>query len=103
MQIPTDHPVAQLLVEPVPGWTISIRTITLAKPLITDDGQFTQAVSEVIWSGGRTLNVKLTAEKPGIYLSAPVIVTITGQWQLRITIRTDAFDETTVAISVAVH
>lgn len=49
------------------------------------------------------LPVKLTAEQPGTYLSAPVIVTITGQWQLRITIRTDAFDETTVAVPVAVH
>jgi uncharacterized protein YcnI len=53
MQIPTDHPIAQLLVKPVPGWTISVRTITLAKPVVTDDGQFTQAVSEVIWSGGQ--------------------------------------------------
>lgn len=53
MQIPTDHPIAQLLVEPVPGWTISVRTVTLAKPLVTDDGQFSQAVSEVIWSGGK--------------------------------------------------
>ena len=53
MQIPTDHPIAQLLVKPVAGWTIGVRTITLAKPLVTDDGQFTQAVSEVIWSGGR--------------------------------------------------
>jgi uncharacterized protein YcnI len=53
MQVPTDHPIAQLLVEPVAGWTISVRTITLAKPLVTDDGKFTQAVSEVIWSGGR--------------------------------------------------
>ena len=53
IQIPTDHPIAQLLVQPVPGWTISVRTVTLAKPLVTDDGQFTQAVSEVIWSGGQ--------------------------------------------------
>jgi uncharacterized protein YcnI len=53
MRIPTDHPVAQLLVKPVPGWTISVRTVTLPKPVVTDDGQFTQAVSEVIWSGGR--------------------------------------------------
>jgi periplasmic copper chaperone A len=53
MQIPTDHPIAQLLVKPVAGWTIAVRTVTLAKPLVTDDGQFTQAVSEVIWSGGR--------------------------------------------------
>ena len=53
MRVPTDHPIAQLLVKPVAGWTISVRTTTLAKPLVTDDGQFTQAVSEVIWSGGR--------------------------------------------------
>jgi periplasmic copper chaperone A len=53
MQIPTSHPIAQLLVQPVPGWKISVRTVTLAKPIVTDDGQFTQAVSEVIWSGGQ--------------------------------------------------
>jgi uncharacterized protein YcnI len=53
VQIPTDHPIAQLLVQPVPGWTISVRTMTLAKPLVTDDGRFTEAVSEVIWSGGQ--------------------------------------------------
>jgi copper transport protein len=49
------------------------------------------------------LPVKLTAQGPGTYLSAPAIVTITGQWQLRITIRSDAFDETTVTIPVSVR
>ena len=53
VQIPTDHPIAQLLVKPVLGWTISVKTITLAKPLVTDDGSFSQAVSEVTWSGGQ--------------------------------------------------
>jgi uncharacterized protein YcnI len=53
VQIPTGHPIAQLLVEPVPGWSVSVRTIKLAKPITTDDGTFSQAVSEVIWSGGR--------------------------------------------------
>jgi uncharacterized protein YcnI len=53
MQIPTTHPIAQLLVKPVPGWKISVRTVALAKPVVTDDGSFTQAVSEVIWSGGQ--------------------------------------------------
>jgi uncharacterized protein YcnI len=55
VQIPTDHPIAQLLVQPVPGWTFTVKTITLAKPLVTDDGSFSQAVSEVIWSGGKIL------------------------------------------------
>lgn len=53
LKIPTDHPIADLLIEPVPGWTTSVRTVTLAKPIVTDDGKFTQAVSEVIWSGGK--------------------------------------------------
>lgn len=53
IQIPTDHPIAQFLVKPVPGWTASVKSVKLAKPLVTDDGQFTQAVSEVIWSGGQ--------------------------------------------------
>ena len=52
MQIPTDHPIAQLLVKPVPGWTITVTTVTLAKPVTTDDGTFSTAVSEVTWAGG---------------------------------------------------
>lgn len=53
VRIPTSHPIAQLLVEPVPGWSVSVKTITLSKPITTDDGTFSQAVAEVIWSGGR--------------------------------------------------
>ena len=55
VQIPTQHPIAQLLVRPVPGWTISVKSITLAKPVTTDDGTFNSAVSEVIWTGGQIL------------------------------------------------
>jgi copper transport protein len=50
------------------------------------------------------LLVTLTAQGPGTYVSsAPAIVTLTGQWQLQITIRSDAFDETTVTIPFSVH
>ena len=52
VQIPTTHPIAQLLAKPVPGWTATVKTIKLPKPVTTDDGTFTTAVSEVIWSGG---------------------------------------------------
>lgn len=52
MQVPTDHPIAQLLVKPVPGWTITVTTVTLGKPVTTDDGTFSTAVSEVTWAGG---------------------------------------------------
>jgi copper transport protein len=49
------------------------------------------------------LSVPLTPDGPGHYRGGPVTVTITGQWQLRITIRSDSFDETTVAVPVPVH
>ena len=52
VQVPTAHPIAQFLVKPVPGWTVTVQTITLPKPIVTDDGSFTTAVSEVTWKGG---------------------------------------------------
>jgi len=52
LQIPTDHPIAQVLPRQIPGWTVSVKTTTLAKPLTTDDGTFTTAVSEIDWTGG---------------------------------------------------
>jgi uncharacterized protein YcnI len=55
VQVPTAHPIAQFLVKPVPGWTITVQTVALAKPVVTDDGSFTTAVSEVTWRGGKIL------------------------------------------------
>lgn len=52
LQIPTDHPIAQVLAKPVPGWTIQVHTVKLAKPLTTDDGTFSTAVDEIDWTGG---------------------------------------------------
>jgi uncharacterized protein YcnI len=52
LQIPTQYPIAQVLAKPVPGWTITEHTVTLAKPLTTDDGTFTSAVDEIDWTGG---------------------------------------------------
>jgi copper transport protein len=49
------------------------------------------------------LSVPLAPDGPGRYLGGPVGITMTGQWQLRITIRSDAFDEATVAVPVSVH
>jgi periplasmic copper chaperone A len=55
VKIPTDHPIAQLLVKPVPGWTATVTTVILARPVTTDDGTFGSAVSEVTWKGGEIL------------------------------------------------
>ena len=52
LQIPTADPIAQVLAKPVPGWTITVHTTTLAKPLTTDDGTFNQVVDEIDWTGG---------------------------------------------------
>jgi periplasmic copper chaperone A len=55
VQIPTEHPIAQLLAKPVAGWTVTVRTTRLNKPLVTDDGTFHSVVSQVTWAGGRIL------------------------------------------------
>jgi len=38
--------------QPVPGWSVKVRRQTLSKPIHTDDGDITDVVSHVTWSGG---------------------------------------------------
>jgi uncharacterized protein YcnI len=56
---PTDHPIAFVSVKPLPGWTAKVDKTKLATPLKSDDGEVTEAVSKVTWSGGTI--------KPGEY------------------------------------
>ena len=49
IQFPTDHPFANVLVQDKPGWTFTTQSAPLAKPITTDDGTFTTAVTEVSW------------------------------------------------------
>lgn len=53
LYLPTDHPVASVSVQPTPGWTIDVTKGTLPKPIKTDDGEVTQAVTQITWSGGK--------------------------------------------------
>jgi uncharacterized protein len=48
VQLP-DAPLAQVLDQPLPGWTFSSQTKRLATPITTDDGTVTEAISEVGW------------------------------------------------------
>jgi copper transport protein len=48
------------------------------------------------------LAVPVKADGTGRYTSQAVTMTITGQWQVQITIRSDAFDETTVLVPIPV-
>ncbi|HEX5118190.1 MAG TPA: YcnI family protein [Pseudonocardiaceae bacterium] len=49
---PTDHPIASVDVKALPGWHVTVAHVRLAKPLDSDDGPVTQAVSRITWSGG---------------------------------------------------
>ncbi|MFC3574793.1 YcnI family protein [Streptomyces yaanensis] len=51
--LPTDHPILGVLVTPQDGWTAQVTTTKLKKPVKTDDGTITDAVSEITWTGGR--------------------------------------------------
>ncbi len=53
VNLPTDHPIASVQTRAVPGWTSTAQKTTLAKPIITDDGQVTEAVSKITWTGGK--------------------------------------------------
>ncbi len=52
VQFPTDHPIASVSVEPKDGWTYKVTTAPLPEPIQTDDGQVTEAVTDIEWTGG---------------------------------------------------
>ncbi|MFE0464545.1 DUF1775 domain-containing protein, partial [Kitasatospora sp. NPDC058965] len=53
IDFPTDHPIPSALVAAVPGWTDQIQTTKLATPIHTDDGDITDVVSQIVWTGGQ--------------------------------------------------
>jgi uncharacterized protein YcnI len=53
------------------GWTPDVRTAKLAKPVKTPDGLVTEAVKEVVWSGGKI--------PPGQFLNFPISTEIPGK------------------------
>jgi copper transport protein len=65
-----------------------------------------QQLQAGLWLPARNLGplvVRLTQGGPGRYLGGPTVVSTAGQWQLRVTIRSDAFDEVTVELPFSVH
>ncbi|SOD75082.1 uncharacterized protein SAMN05892883_4286 [Jatrophihabitans sp. GAS493] len=49
VQLPTETPIASVLIQPIPGWSFTLKTSKLATPIKTDDGDITEAVSEIDW------------------------------------------------------
>lgn len=50
VQFPHDHPIADALVEAIPGWNGVATQFKLPKPITTPDGTFNQAVDKVTWT-----------------------------------------------------
>jgi uncharacterized protein YcnI len=53
VNLPADHPLASVSVKPTSGWTIQITKTKLATPIKSDDGEVTQAITQITWSGGK--------------------------------------------------
>lgn len=50
LYLPQDHPVASVSTMPVPGWTVNLTKQKLTTPVQTDDGQVTEAVTQITWT-----------------------------------------------------
>ncbi|MEV0347747.1 YcnI family protein [Nonomuraea sp. NPDC050680] len=53
VSFPTDHPLAFVSVKPVPGWSVKVTEGKLPKPIKTEYGDLKEAVTKVVWSGGK--------------------------------------------------
>lgn len=51
--LPTDTPLAEVLAEPISGWTVSIKNAKLPKPVDLDGTTLTEAPSTVTWTAGK--------------------------------------------------
>jgi periplasmic copper chaperone A len=50
VQFPSDHPIAEALVEAIPGWTAQATQFKVTTPIQTDNGPVTSAVQDVTWT-----------------------------------------------------
>ncbi|MFI7699941.1 YcnI family protein [Nonomuraea sp. NPDC049480] len=53
VSFPTDHPLAFVSVKPLPGWEVKVTESKLPKPVKTEYGDLEEAVTKVVWSGGK--------------------------------------------------
>ena len=52
ISFPTDHPIAEASVLPIPGWTAKQTSVAVKTPIKTDSGDVTDAVGTITWTGG---------------------------------------------------
>jgi uncharacterized protein YcnI len=48
--VPTKYPIAFVSYQPMSGWDVAVQKTTLAKPVKSDDGDVTEAVSKITWT-----------------------------------------------------
>jgi uncharacterized protein YcnI len=58
IDLPVDKPIAAVDTQPMPGWTAVSTTSKLAKPIKSDDGEVTQAVTKVVWTAAAGAGIK---------------------------------------------
>jgi uncharacterized protein YcnI len=56
--LPAAQPLASVFVEPKAGWTYAVRKAKLTTPVNSDDGQVTEAVSEIDWTAVAGVGIK---------------------------------------------
>jgi uncharacterized protein len=61
--------------EPVPGWTVQVKTRKLAQPVQTDDGPVSEEVGEIVW----TAQGDQSGIAPGQFVDFPLSVQIPGK------------------------
>src|SRR3954468_22871622 len=50
VNLPTDTPIASVSTKPVVGWTVATVKTKLATPIKSDDGDITEAVTQITWT-----------------------------------------------------
>lgn len=69
IELPTDHPFGSVSYQPVPGWTTTVTTSKLPKPIKTGHGTITEAPSRIVWTATDAASIK-----PGQFQTFPVSV-----------------------------
>ncbi|WP_181765547.1 YcnI family protein [Streptomyces albidus (ex Kaewkla and Franco 2022)] len=53
VNLPTDHPLASVMPQPVPGWDVKVTKSKLDKPIEMHGEKITEAVTKITWTGGK--------------------------------------------------
>ncbi|MFI1964523.1 YcnI family protein [Streptomyces pathocidini] len=69
VNLPTDHPLASVMPQPVPGWDVKVTKSTLDKPLELHGKKITEAATKVTWTAKKDGEIK-----PGTFQQFPLSV-----------------------------